>query len=168
MSVVFFGVGANLGDRVENIGFAISLLEQDNQITVKAVSSLYESAPLGKSDQPYFINCVVQINTSLAPHELLVAVKSIETVMGRELDSHMQPRPMDIDILLYDDLNLDSLELMIPHSRLKTRRFVLEPLLEITPGVVDPITSKPLKEFLGDVKSQKIVKVKSADEVWNG
>jgi 2-amino-4-hydroxy-6-hydroxymethyldihydropteridine diphosphokinase len=168
LSEVLLGLGANLGDRVEKIKSAINLLKQDGQMTVKAVSSLYESAPLGISDQPDFINCVVKIVTSLPPHELLAAVKSIEVGMGRELDSHMQPRPMDIDILLYDDQNLDSMELMIPHSRLRTRRFVLEPLLEIAPGAVDPITTKPLKEFLTDVKSQKIVKVFSADEVWNG
>ncbi len=104
----------------------------------------------------------------LNQHAVLEITKSIEAALGRQPDTHTLPRPMDIDILLYGDIDLDSLDLMIPHSRLKTRRFVLEPLLEIAPDAIDPVTSRPLREFLDDVMSQKMIKVKNPDEVWDG
>lgn len=165
---VFLGLGANEGDREGNIKKAIDLLSQSEVIRIKAVSSLYESQPVGASDQPDYVNCVVKIETGCDPHSLLGITKSIEAALGRQPDTHMLPRPMDIDILLYGDIDLDSLDLMIPHSRLKTRRFVLEPLLEIEPDAIDPSTSRPLSESLNEVMSQKMTKVKNSDEVWDG
>lgn len=165
---VFLGLGTNEGDRENNIKKAIGLLNQSEDIRVKAVSSLYESKSVGVSNQPDYINCVVRIETGLDPHSLLETTKSIETALGRQPHTHMLPRPMDIDILIYDDIDLDSLDLMIPHSRLKNRRFVLEPLLEIDPDVIDPVTRRPLREFLNEVMSQKMIKVKKSGEVWDG
>ena len=165
---VFLGLGANEGDRENNIKKAIDLLNQSEGIRIKAVSSLYESRSVGVSNQPDYINCVVRIETGLDPHSLLKITKSIETALGRQPYTHMLPRPIDIDILIYDDIDLDSLDLMIPHSRLKDRRFVLEPLLEIDPDIVDPVTRRPLREFLDEVMSQKMIKFKKSDEVWDG
>jgi len=167
LAIVYLGVGSNIGDKFKNIELMLRELKQTSDITIKAVSSLYESEPIGVSDQPDFVNCVIKIETKTEPHDLLTALKSIETTLGREPDSHLKPRKMDIDILLYDDLNIESLELVIPHSRLNSRRFVLEPLLEITPGLKDPVSLKPLMGFLVKVKSQKIVKVMDSNEVWN-
>lgn len=165
---VFLGLGANEGDTDDNIKRAIDLLNQSGDIRIKAVSSLYESKAVGVSDQPDYVNCVVKIETGRDPHSLLEITKSIEAALGRQPDTHTLPRPMDIDILLYGDIDLDSLDLKIPHSRLKTRRFVLEPLLEIDPDAVDPVTSKPLREFLDEVMSQRMIKVKNSNEVWDG
>jgi dihydroneopterin aldolase/2-amino-4-hydroxy-6-hydroxymethyldihydropteridine diphosphokinase len=165
---VFLGLGANEGDTDANIRKAIDLLNQSEGIRIKAVSSLYESAAVGVSEQPDYVNCVIKIETGLKPHAVLKITKSIEAALGRQPDTHTLPRPMDIDILLYGDIDLDSLDLMIPHSRLKTRRFVLEPLLEIAPDAIDPVTSRPLREFLDDVMSQKMIKVKNPNEVWDG
>ncbi len=165
---IFLGLGANEGDRETNIKKAIDLLSRSEDIRIKAVSSLYESKSVGVSNQPDYLNCVVRIETGLDPHSLLETTKSIETTLGRQPYTHMLPRPMDIDILIYDDIDLDSLDLMIPHSRLKSRRFVLEPLLEIDPDAIDPTTSKPLREFLDEVMSQKMIKIKNSGEVWNG
>ncbi len=165
---VFLGLGANEGDREANIQKAIDLLNQTEDIRMRAVSSLYESKAVGVSHQPDYVNCVIKIETGRDPHSLLETTKSIEAALGRQPDTHMLPRPMDIDILLYGYIDLDSLDLMIPHSRLKTRRFVLEPLLEIEPDAIDPVTSRPLREFLDEVMSQKMIKVKKSDEVWDG
>ena len=165
---VFLGLGANEGDREANIKKAIDLLNQSEDIRIKAVSSLYESKAVGVPDQPNYVNCVIKVETGRDPHSLLKATKSIEAALGRQPDTHTLPRPMDIDILLYGDMDLDSLDLMIPHSRLKTRRFVMEPLLEIDPDAIDPKTSRPLRDFLDEVMSQEMVKIKNSDEVWDG
>ena len=165
---VFLGLGSNLGDRIKNIRETLGLIEKSGQVKLVDVSSLYETEPVGVKGQPEFINCVARVQTDLDPHSLLNTLKEMETAMGRKPNTHLRSRPIDIDILLYDDIDLESLELVIPHTRLKTRRFVLEPLLELEPDISDPISGKALKEFLGDVMSQKIKQVGKSDEVWNG
>lgn len=167
MADVFLGLGSNEGNREDNIRRALVLLENDERIEIMAVSSLYETRPLGESNQPDFINCVARIKTDYSPQELLVVAKSIEITLGREPHTHMLPRPMDVDILIYDDIDLDLLDLRIPHSRLTERRFILEPLLEIDRDVIHPLTSRPLAESLEEVKSQKVIKRTDSTEVWN-
>jgi 2-amino-4-hydroxy-6-hydroxymethyldihydropteridine diphosphokinase len=168
MADVFLGLGSNQGDRIVNIKKALELLNGFEKIEIKDVSSLYESEPLGTSRQPDFVNCVIRIETDFDPHSLLKIVKSVETAMGRKPATHLLPRPMDIDIILYDDIELDSFDLLIPHSRLKTRRFVLEPLLEIDAEILDPSSLTPLKMHLEDLVSQKLEKVMDSVEVWDG
>lgn len=167
MANVYLGLGANLGDRIGNIKEALKRLKQTSGIKIISCSSLYESEAMGGSEQPDFINGVVEIKTMLEPQSLLTIVKKIEREMGREPDSHLQPRPIDIDILLYDNIDWESLELKIPHSRLWGRRFVLEPLLEIAPRINDPASSRSLREALGEVQSQKVEKVMNANEVMD-
>jgi len=164
---IFLGLGSNDGNREDNIRRALVLLGNDDRIEIMAVSSLYETRPLGDSNQPDFINCVVRIKTDYSPQEIFTIAKSIEITLGREPHTHMLPRPMDVDILLYDNIDLDLLDLRIPHSRLTERRFVLEPLLEIDRDVIHPITSRPLAESLEEVKSQKVIKRTDSTEVWN-
>jgi 2-amino-4-hydroxy-6-hydroxymethyldihydropteridine diphosphokinase len=167
MADVFLGLGSNLGDREDNIKQTLALLADDKMIKIMAVSSLYESKALGESEQPDFINCVVKIKTGYEPHILLEVVKIIEKKMGRQPDTHMLPRSMDIDILLFDNIDLDSVDLRIPHSRLCQRRFVLEPLLEIDEYIIHPVTGEPLSDFLEKVKSQQVIKTLNSSEVWN-
>jgi len=157
---VFLGIGANEGDREGNIKMALDLLRNSEDIRIIAVSSLYRTKVLGGSTQPDFLNCVVRISTELDPHSLLKAAKSIEEILGRQPGTHMQPRPMDIDILLYDNLEIQSEDLRIPHSRLTQRRFVLEPLLEIAPEAVDPASSTPLADFVKKTLSQDVTRIR--------
>jgi 2-amino-4-hydroxy-6-hydroxymethyldihydropteridine diphosphokinase len=164
---VFLGLGSNNGNRENNIRQALAFLANDERIEISAISSLYETKPLGETIQPDFINCVARIETDYLPHDLLKIAKIIEMSLGREPDSHMLPRPVDIDILLYDNIDLDSLELRIPHSRLTSRRFVLEPLLEIDEDIIHPVTARPLKDSLEEVKSQEVIKSMDSTEVWN-
>jgi 2-amino-4-hydroxy-6-hydroxymethyldihydropteridine diphosphokinase len=159
MATAFLGLGSNMGDRADNINIAIKLLRESGQIDIENISSLYQTEPVGVEGQPEFYNCAMRIKTPLDPHPLLRLIKAIERQMGREPSTHMQPRLIDIDILLYDDTDLESLELKIPHPRLTTRRFVLEPLLELEPGLRDPISSRPLKDFLAFVARQDVRRI---------
>jgi 2-amino-4-hydroxy-6-hydroxymethyldihydropteridine diphosphokinase len=168
MADVFLGLGSNLGDRIGNIREALGLLDNSGKVKVLSLSSLYETEPVGVTNQPEYVNCVAQVETILDPHSLLNILKAVEAGMGRKPNMHLGPRVIDLDILLYDEIDLESLELVIPHSRLKSRRFVLEPLLEISPQVSDPITGKPFSDFMADVLSQKIKQIAPADEVWHG
>lgn len=167
MADVFLSLGANEGDREAKMMMAIEHLKNTKGIIIAAISSLYETEALSDSDQPNYINCVVRIETDLDPHSLLEETQSIEIALGRKPDSHMLPRPIDIDILLYDKADVTSMDLMIPHSRLKQRRFVLAPLLEIEPDAIDPVTLKPLRVFLKQTESQKVRKIKDKTEFWN-
>jgi 2-amino-4-hydroxy-6-hydroxymethyldihydropteridine diphosphokinase len=163
----YLGLGSNKGDKRDNIAKALNALGQKPGITLLRHSSIYESEPVGVSRQPDFYNCVAEIRTVLEPHGLLHVAKAIEAELGREPNTHMLPRPIDIDILLFGDLELDSLDLMIPHSRLSRRTFVLMPLLELNPDLIHPVSLKPLKDFLTTIAPpQKVRKVIDAGELF--
>jgi 2-amino-4-hydroxy-6-hydroxymethyldihydropteridine diphosphokinase len=165
MADVFLGLGGNEGNREANLKKAIRLLSESKDIKIRAVSSLYETAPVGVQNQRDYMNCVVRITTKLDPQSLHRTTRSIEAALGRQPDTHMKPRLLDIDILLYDDIEHRSPNLTIPHPRMKSRRFVLEPLLEIAPDIADPLTGRLLKEYLGNVISQRIEKTMDAVEI---
>lgn len=163
----YLGVGANKGDRAENIRIALNMVSQSDGITLLNHSSVYETEPVGVSKQPDYYNCVAEIRTGLEPHQLLKAVKGIEYELGREPNTHLLPRPIDIDILLYGDLEVDSLDLMVPHSRLTKRAFVLVPLMEINSELIHPITRLPLKGYLEKIQPpQNIKKVIDAGQLF--
>jgi 2-amino-4-hydroxy-6-hydroxymethyldihydropteridine diphosphokinase len=162
----YLSLGANLGNRLKQLADAWDRLSATTGITPQRCSSVYMTEPIGVSRQPDFYNAVVEIKTALSAHSLLNAVKKIEYDMGREPDSHFKPRPIDIDILIYGESEIDSLDLLIPHSRLTKRAFVLIPLLEISPDLIHPSSFKPLKDYLralGD--SQKVERVANAGDI---
>jgi len=142
-------LGSNLGNRQENLDKALDLLSQRMQI--RKVSSLYDTEPVGNTEQPRFLNLVCQINTRLSPEELLTLAKGIELKMGRTPGKRNAPRIIDIDILLYGDSVVETEELEIPHPRIAERAFVLFPLAEIAPGAVHPVNGKTAKEMLNEV-----------------
>jgi GTP cyclohydrolase-4 len=146
---VFLGLGANLGDRQGNISQALQLLRQ--YLTIERVSACYETTPVGYLAQPDFINVACEASTDLPPEELLRFVKQVEQRMGRLATFRYGPRLIDVDILLYDDLVLDTPELAIPHPRMAERAFVLAPLAEIAPGVVHPALGLTAAELLAQV-----------------
>jgi len=129
--IVYLGLGSNLGDRVKNIEKALHLMEKNN-IYVEEVSTFIETEPVGGPPQGNFINAVARVRTNLTPVELLKVLKKIEKFLGRDNNGiRWGPRPIDIDILLYDDITFISKELIIPHPRMALRDFVLKPLLEV-------------------------------------
>ncbi|HET9804800.1 MAG TPA: 2-amino-4-hydroxy-6-hydroxymethyldihydropteridine diphosphokinase [Candidatus Acidoferrum sp.] len=134
---VYLSLGSNLGDRVAILRTAIDSLASAGAI-VKNVSSLYETEPKDFLAQPWFLNCVVEAQTSLAPLELLRALRGIEALLGSKKEFAKGPRLLDIDILLYGDESIDSPELQMPHPRMLERKFVLAPLAEIAPRLKHP------------------------------
>jgi 2-amino-4-hydroxy-6-hydroxymethyldihydropteridine diphosphokinase len=132
----YLGLGSNVGDRESHLTQAIQDLAA-HSVTVDAVSSLYETEPVGENlDQPDFLNAAVRVRTALGPEELLDVCKAIEAEHGRIFGGPRHgPRPIDIDLLLLGDLEISTERLTLPHPEVTARRFVLEPLLELDPGL---------------------------------
>ena len=149
MAIAYLGVGSNLGDRQAHIQKAVALLRENENVQVKAVSSLIETEPEGPVPQGKFLNGAVMIQTSLMPNELLAALKNIERRCGRTKTEGKGPRTLDLDILLYDDVVIiEGKTLSIPHPRMAERSFVLRPLSEIAPEVMHPRLQKTVRELL--------------------
>lgn len=146
MSVVFLSLGSNLGDSKQILEQAIEELKKIG--TVVAVSSFYKTEPVGLKDQPWFLNCVVKIETEFEPLTLLHETQKIENIFWRERNIHWGPRTLDMDILFYDDLILNSTELILPHPRLHERKFVLQPLCEIDAQKIHPLFLQTLETLL--------------------
>lgn len=139
MRTGYLGLGSNVGDSVGHLRAAVELL-RERGIEVEAVSSAYVTAPVGEVvDQPDFLNAAVRIRTALGPEELLDAAKAVEAERGRALDGpRHSPRPLDVDLLLLGDFQLETERLTLPHREVTSRRFVLVPLLELDPGLALP------------------------------
>jgi len=133
MSIVFIGVGSNLGDRQDYINRTINCLRKTPDITVDKVSSIIETEPQGAAGQEKYLNVVVKLETNLAALDLLKELQSIEDSLGRLRSFKNAPRTIDLDILLYGEEVIDEPELRVPHPRMFERKFVIEPLLEIEP-----------------------------------
>ncbi len=145
MVTVYLALGSNLGDRQQNIEKAVALLSP--QVRVERLSSLYQTLPEGFREQPMFLNAVLRGRTSLSPQALLRRAKGIEGKLGRRPSFPNAPRPIDIDILLYDDRVMDTPGLVIPHPHLSERAFVLVPLMEIAPQLRHPGTGDTVSEM---------------------
>ena len=143
----FLGLGSNLGDRLGHLQAGVSSLAGADGVEVVAVSSVYRTEPVGGPEQPEFLNAVVAVSTTLEPRELLALAKRIEGERDRLRKERWGPRTLDVDILLYGDINMNKPGLEIPHPRLVERRFALEPLLEVEPGAVLP-DGTPLVDLL--------------------
>lgn len=147
---VYLGLGSNMGSRKGNLDRGLELLSQ--RVQLGQVSSIYDTAPVGNTQQPRFLNLVCQVNTRLAPMGLLTLAKGIESKLGRTLHERNAPRPLDIDILFYGDQIIETPKLVIPHPRLEERDFVLVPLAEIAPELVHPVSGKTIRELLQELK----------------
>ena len=150
MSIVYIGIGSNLGNREKNCRQAVELLENKG-ILIKKKSSLYETEPWGIRDQPLFFNMAIEIETELKPEELLEVLQAVETEIGREKTFKWGPRIIDLDILLYDDIILREETLTIPHPLMHERDFVLRPLSEIAPDMKHPILQLSIGELLNNL-----------------
>lgn len=142
---VYLSLGTNLGDRAANLKLAISSLPP--QMTVKARSNVYETPPWGYTEQGAFLNQVVMATTYLEPELLLKHIKRLEVALGRETTFRYGPRLIDIDILFFDDLVLNTPLLTVPHPHLHERGFVLIPLMDIAPDLVHPVTGMSVREM---------------------
>ena len=150
MTIVYLGLGSNLGDREAELRTALRKLSSDD-LRVLRVSSVWETAPMYKEDQPPFLNAVVEAETQLYPMRLLLRLANIELDMGRERGIPNGPRNIDIDLLLYGHSIVDMPALRIPHPRMHERTFVLAPLAELAPGLRHPELDQTVEELLSSV-----------------
>lgn len=154
MPTIYLALGANLGDRMENIWRAVAALPP--AVSVTALSSVYETPPWGYTDQPAFLNMALASETELDPLALLAFLKKLETDLGREKTFRNGPRLIDMDILFYDDLVFDQSELIIPHPRLHERAFVLIPLNDIAPDLMHPVLKRTIRDLLKEVDTKGV------------
>ena len=144
--IVYLALGSNMGNRAANLKAAIDNLTP--QITLKKKSAVYETPPWGYEDQPAFLNMAIKGETSLKPELLLKYLKQLEVRLGRQPSFPWGPRSIDIDILFFDDLILDSPALKLPHPHLQERAFVLVPLTELAPYLRHPVLNKSMNDLL--------------------
>jgi 2-amino-4-hydroxy-6-hydroxymethyldihydropteridine diphosphokinase len=157
----YLGLGSNVGDRLANLRAAVAAL-RERGVKVTALSSVYETAPQGEIlDQPDFLNAAVEIETELGPEELLDVCKDVERALGREPGGpRHSPRAIDIDLLLLGDLEHNSERLTLPHSEVSSRRFVVEPLLELDPRLALPDGTR-LADALPPLMDQPVRRIDS-------
>jgi 2-amino-4-hydroxy-6-hydroxymethyldihydropteridine diphosphokinase len=148
----YIALGANIGERAINIQKAVDAINHTNGVTVGSVSRSFENSAVGGPEgSPDFLNAVVEVETSLEPGALLLRLLDIERSLGRERREKWGPRIIDLDLILYGDQIIDTPELKIPHPLMHQRRFVLEPLVEIAPGVRHPILNKTARQLLAEL-----------------
>lgn len=145
---VYISFGSNIGDREYQINEALRKLEQIQDTKLKAVSSLYETAPVGGVVQDDFLNGAAIVETNLTPISFLNEIQRIELELGRERKIHWGPRTIDLDVLLMDEVVIEHERLKVPHPFMHERSFVLIPLAEIAPEAVHPVLNKKIKELV--------------------
>lgn len=149
MKIAYLSLGSNVGDREDHLKQAIARLGRIGKVLSK--SSFYETEPVEFTEQALFLNCVVALETSIPPGDLIGRVLQIEHSLGRERILKKGPRTIDIDVLLYGDTVLNSPDLTIPHPAMARRRFVLAPLAEIAPNACHPVLKKTARQLLEEL-----------------
>jgi 2-amino-4-hydroxy-6-hydroxymethyldihydropteridine diphosphokinase len=155
-SLAFIALGSNLGDRRSTLQGAIAALADTGGLVVAKVSAFHETEPVGgPPGQERFLNAAAVVQTTLDPFALLQVLRAIEGRFGRTRTVQWGERTLDLDLLLFDDRIVDTPELTIPHPRLSERRFVLEPLAEVAPDAVDPVTKRTIVDLLAALKASE-------------
>ncbi|MGK7918693.1 MAG: 2-amino-4-hydroxy-6-hydroxymethyldihydropteridine diphosphokinase [Trichodesmium sp.] len=155
---VAIALGSNLGDSLTILENAIQTLSKISGITLETYSSWYRTKPIGP-EQPDYLNGCALLKVELTPHKLLEILLDIEQQFKRVRIEHWGPRTLDLDLILYDDLILDSPNLQIPHPRMRERAFVLVPLAEIAPNWLDPVSRKTITQLLEKVECSGVSKL---------
>jgi len=155
--IAFISIGSNIGDRLENCRNAIGSLANSKDVNLINASAFYETEPWGKIKQDWFINCVIELETNLDVHELLMLLQGVEKKLGRNNTEKGGPRVIDLDILFFNSEIIEAEEVVIPHPLLHKRRFVLTPLAEIASNFIHPVLKKSVSELLQEVDDDKKV-----------
>jgi len=154
--IVYLSLGSNLGDRAGNLRSAIERLGSLGKVV--GLSSFYETEPVEVSEQPWFLNCAVKLDTEKMPRQLLAGVLALEREMGRHRTRYKGPRTIDIDIVLFGNSVVATADLIIPHPAMQERRFVLEPLNEIAPDVRHPKLQRTIRELRDELPPGQVVR----------
>lgn len=150
-------LGSNLGDRLAYLDGAVRSLLEDRRNRLRRISSVYETEPYGVKDQEWFFNRVIQVETSLGVRAFFRNLQKIESSYHRVRARKWGPRTLDLDLLFFDDLILDEPDLRLPHPGVPQRRFVLEPLCEIDPGLIHPLLGRTMQDLLADLQDDSRV-----------
>lgn len=158
-NVAFISLGSNIGNRLGYLKQAIQSLSNYSEVQIEKLSSIYETEPIGYTDQSQFLNMVIKLSTSLSPPQLLTVCLDVEREIGRIREFKWGPRVIDLDILLYNKENIVMEDLQIPHPRMNERAFVLIPLMEIDSSLVLPSSNAPLVEVLDEIPDKEGVRL---------
>ena len=151
---IYLSLGSNLGARYNQLHNALITLEVRDLCQVCTISRCYETAPWGLCDQPPFLNIAAEIKTALEPLEFLRHIKKVESIIGRTESEHWGPRAIDIDIILWNDMQIETSKLILPHALFRERAFVLIPLAEIAPEAQDPVTKRTVQKLCNQLINQ--------------
>lgn len=168
-SVVYIALGSNMGDRELHLYSAVKEISSHEEVMLETFSSIYETDPVGFEDQDKFLNMVVKVKTKLGPSELLRFLQEVELMYGRERKIKWGPRTLDLDILLYNQENIETERLIIPHPRMTQRAFVLLPLIEIDKNIQIPSIETPVNTLINELQDREGVRVwkrKSGEDVF--
>lgn len=168
-NIAYLSLGSNIQDRLSYLRDAVMLLQEDEQIAVIDVSSIYETDPVGYTNQGNFLNIVVKLKTNYQAEDLLFKCMYIEKELGRKRIIRWGPRTIDLDILLFNQENIESDNLSVPHPRMQERAFVIIPLLEIEPNIQLPKMEQPLHvvlERIPDKEGVRLWKRKNGEDVF--
>jgi 2-amino-4-hydroxy-6-hydroxymethyldihydropteridine diphosphokinase len=168
-NIVYISLGTNMGEKYDNLVSAIKLLKNNEHIKLAATSSIYETDPVGYLEQDHFLNMVIKVKTELEPLELLGVCAGIEEKLGRKREIRWGPRTIDLDILLFNQENIKTEKLIVPHPRMMERAFVIIPLLELSPDIKALETGQPLQDSLKDIPDRegvRIWKMKDGEDVF--
>jgi 2-amino-4-hydroxy-6-hydroxymethyldihydropteridine diphosphokinase len=158
-NTAYLALGSNMGDRFNHLKKALQLLANEKDIEVVNTSSIYETDPVGYEDQDPFLNMVIQVETGLSPEELLKLCLKIENVLGRIREIKWGPRTLDLDILMYNQENIETEDLKVPHPRMHQRAFVMIPLLEINQDIHVPKIEKPMTLWVENLPDKEGVRI---------
>jgi 2-amino-4-hydroxy-6-hydroxymethyldihydropteridine diphosphokinase len=158
-SFILLSLGSNLGDRIANLKNAVSLLTSSGTISGISLSSFYESEPYGYREQPWFVNLALSAYCKSSPYDLLALCKEIEIKIGRQKRDKWHEREIDIDIILFDDLIVDNIDLKIPHPAMQDRKFVLLPSSELVGESIHPRLGVSVNKLLVDCTDKSIIRI---------
>jgi 2-amino-4-hydroxy-6-hydroxymethyldihydropteridine diphosphokinase len=163
LHTAYISVGSNIGDKIENCRRGLEALVSGGEVRITGQSRTYATEPVDFAEQDWFINCVIRVETPLAPSKLLDRLQAIQREAGRTAETvRFGPRVLDLDLLLYDQLILDDPRLCLPHPRMHRRRFVLKPLCDIDPDMIHPVSGKAARALLAelDENGQRVVEIR--------